>query len=99
MSWTRPSVRPREPVPEMDLRKCARCGLRVSAGACDTPPLVYHTQPEHCIEALRAELAYGRGAKVCVPRKSQDRSRSYAPCAARTLRRIRTDHPVRTSRE
>jgi hypothetical protein len=25
----------------------------VSAGACDTPPLVFHDRPEHCIDALR----------------------------------------------
>jgi len=41
----------------MDLRKCGKCGLPVSAGACDTPPLVFHTRPEHCIAALRAALS------------------------------------------
>ena len=39
-----------------DLRTCNRCGLRVSAGACDTPPLVFHTKPEDCIAALRKQV-------------------------------------------
>jgi hypothetical protein len=40
---------------EVDLRKCGRCGLAVSAGACDTPPLVFHDRPEQCIEALKRD--------------------------------------------
>ena len=41
----------------MDQRKCSKCGLRVSAGVCDTPPLVFHDRPEQCIGALVAERA------------------------------------------
>lgn len=41
----------------MEIRKCGRCGLRVSAGICDTPPLVFHDRSDDCIQALKAELA------------------------------------------
>jgi hypothetical protein len=40
----------------MDLRKCRRCHLPVSAGACDDLPHVFHDRPEQCIAALIAAL-------------------------------------------
>lgn len=49
---------------EMDLGKCGRCGLAVSAGICDTPPLQFHDRPEQCIEALKAELARVRESAI-----------------------------------
>lgn len=64
---------------KMDLRRCVRCGLRVSAGACDTPPLVFHTRPEHCIEALKDELARVRKENNEEMREAQrDAGRAYS---------------------
>jgi hypothetical protein len=62
-----------------DPRKCGRCGLRVSAGACDTPPLVFHDRPEQCIEALKTELARVRKEYNDEMREAQrDAARAFA---------------------
>jgi hypothetical protein len=51
--------------------RCSRCALRVSPGICGPLPHVFHTKPEDCIEALKAELARVKAEFAAEMREAQ----------------------------
>jgi hypothetical protein len=53
------------------LRTCPRCLLPVSAGVCDTPPLVFHDREADCIAALMAERDAARAYVEQLARASE----------------------------